>query len=169
MNEGFVVIARWTMLPDGPNLVAEEMNYWMDLNGMWFTIPYTSVTLIPQNKTGLHPSKRAVMIWNDEVHSALKKNKGKQTNWTHQNFGWKLKNWLWRTLWPDPDGGHTIVLIKQWASEYHQKICWECKFRKWLKNQLNFHWNFKSSKFKSFQTLILCEITLKILSEYYAH
>ena len=29
------------MLPDGSDLVAEEMNKWMDLNGMEFYIHYT--------------------------------------------------------------------------------------------------------------------------------
>ena len=33
------------MLPDGPDLVAEEMNDWMDLNGMGFSIHYKSIQI----------------------------------------------------------------------------------------------------------------------------
>ena len=41
---------------------------------------------------------------------------------TSQFLKENFNNWFWRTLWPDPNGGHTIVLINLWASEYHQKF-----------------------------------------------
>ena len=47
-----------------------------------------------------------------------------------------FENWLWRTLWADPNGGYTSVLLITGGSKYHQKNCRWSDFKKWHINSV---------------------------------